>query len=273
LHVRCCVGMGGYASVPGVLAARACGIPVVLLEQNRIVGRANRLLAPLSSYLCTSYPDTTGLPVGRRAVWTGNPVRTAFLELRSSFTTRPVDGLKQVLVLGGSQGAAVLDRVITGALPKIARLRLPVRFVHAAGPRWEEVARAYKRWKIPAQVAPFFNDVASHLAGAAIAFARAGGCTVAELLVLGVPAVLVPYPAAADRHQHANARYVEEHGAGLYCDQERFTEAGVVETLCELCRNPQRWEARAERAWRLGVPEAAERVVKLLLELSRRGAS
>ena len=264
--VKKCLGLGGYASLPGVLAALCAGIPVILLEQNRIVGRANRVLSRFASLICLSFPDSAPLSSRRNAIWTGNPVRSSFLRLRcfrsERFSSKPV----QVAILGGSQGAMWIDRTVVGALGKISKLNLPVRFIHVAGPRWREVKRAYRSFSVPAVVAPFFQDIADRIADCALAFSRAGGCSIAELLVLGIPAVLIPYPGAKDGHQLANAQYVHAHDAGLCCKQEDFTPERLLSVLLEVCNSPERWRVRALNAYKLAVPEAASKVADLVID-------
>jgi UDP-N-acetylglucosamine--N-acetylmuramyl-(pentapeptide) pyrophosphoryl-undecaprenol N-acetylglucosamine transferase len=260
-----CVGLGGYLSLPGVAAARMAGVPTVLLEQNCVPGRVNRLLAPVATCVCTSFAGPEARLRARRVVCTGNPVRADFARLRADPRRRPVRPWRTVAVLGGSQGAQALNDAVVQALPAVARLGAPVRFVHAAGPGHERIARAYARWGLGAAVAPFFTDIAERIAGADLALCRAGGSTLAELLVLGVPAVLVPYPGSRDGHQEANAQHVAARGGGVVCRQRDLTGNTVAGYVRELVNHGDRWQKRARAAYRMGRPEASRAVAEVVL--------
>lgn len=163
-----CVGLGGYVSLPGVTAAALCGVRVVLLEQNAVAGRVNRLLAPFVSCVCTAFPRTQGLERARRVVCTGNPVRAEFLSppVQMSGAGSGSRSRHTIAVLGGSQGARVLNETMRFALPALSTLRVNLRVVHAAGADAEDMAREYRRWGVAAQTAPFFEDIAARIAGA-----------------------------------------------------------------------------------------------------------
>ncbi len=258
-----CFGLGGYLSLPGVLAARSCGVPVVLLEQNRIPGRVNRLMAPFAACVCTSYPQSGRTLRSRHVVYTGNPVRRAFVRRRVDPRQRPARAWRKVAVLGGSQGANRLNRVLLDALPELTAERASLRFVHAAGSDCADVSLGYRRLGFSAEVAPFFPDIAERISDADVAVCRAGGSTLAELLVLGVPALLVPYPGSKDGHQLANARFVSDQGAGVLCAQESFDGPAVVRYLRDVVCDGAGWKARAQAAYRLGRPTAARTVAAI----------
>jgi UDP-N-acetylglucosamine--N-acetylmuramyl-(pentapeptide) pyrophosphoryl-undecaprenol N-acetylglucosamine transferase len=263
LRPDACLGLGGYVSLPGIAAALLAGARVVVLEQNAVAGRVNRLLAPFVECVCTAFPETAGLSRARRVVWTGTPVREEFVRLRPPTPVRPERARTTIAVLGGSQGARALNEAMLAALPQLAALRMPLRIVHAAGPDADEVARGYARWGIAAETAAFFPDIAERIRDADLAVARAGGSTLAELAVLGIPAVLVPYPYAQDGHQAANAAWAARQGAAAAYDQRAFGPEVVVAAVRSLATDARTWAARARRAWEIGRPDAARAVARV----------
>ncbi|MHB8899178.1 MAG: UDP-N-acetylglucosamine--N-acetylmuramyl-(pentapeptide) pyrophosphoryl-undecaprenol N-acetylglucosamine transferase, partial [Thermoguttaceae bacterium] len=237
--VRVVVGLGGYASVPMARAALRRRIPLVLLEQNAVPGRATRWLAPGAEVLCSAFAEA-GHYLPRHCHWrlTGNPVRESFLAVASGPATRekaerafhgahrhgglrhpwpplpavsgaaeaveapPVQRPRQLVVLGGSRGAHWLNTNVPLALAEIRKHLQGWRVVHQAGSDDHQATAAiYRRLEIDAIVQPFISDLARTLAASDAVVCRAGGSTLAELAVCGVPAVLVPYPHAADDHQ------------------------------------------------------------------------
>jgi UDP-N-acetylglucosamine--N-acetylmuramyl-(pentapeptide) pyrophosphoryl-undecaprenol N-acetylglucosamine transferase len=271
------VGFGGYPSVPPLIAARtiwAGSRPVTVLhEQNAVLGRANRLLAPRADLLALSYAETANVPPGCRSEVVGNPVRPALAALAGQgFPEMPADGgAIRLLVLGGSLGARVFADVVPGAvaaLPEGLRARLLV----AQQCRPEDLNRtraAYAEAGVPAELSPFFPDVAGRLATAHLVVARAGASTVAELACAGRPAVLVPLPHAIDDHQTANARALEEAGAAWVVPQPGFTPAMLSQRLAALLPDPAGLARAAASAARLGRPQAAQTLADHLLSLVR----
>ena len=237
------VGFGGYPCVPPIAAAKLFGpkTPIILHEQNAVLGRANRSLARRVTCLALSAEGTTRVPSGVRTIVTGNPVRPAIAALADAPYDAPLaDGPINLLVTGGSLGAKVLSDIVPQAviaLPPALRLRL--RVVQQA--RKEDAARvrtAYEGAGIAAEVAPFFTDMAQRLADAHLVIARAGASTTAELTVAGRPALLVPLPSAIDDHQTANAAILERAGAAWVLPQPRFTADAVTAQLTALLSDP-----------------------------------
>jgi UDP-N-acetylglucosamine--N-acetylmuramyl-(pentapeptide) pyrophosphoryl-undecaprenol N-acetylglucosamine transferase len=256
------IGFGGYPSVPPVVAARLArlGVPVILHEQNAVLGRANRALAGSATTLALSFAGTTRLPSGTRTVITGNPVRPPIAALASTPYAAPEpDGSINLLVTGGSLGARVLSEVVPAALlmlPEELRHRLHV--VQQA--RAEDAAAvriAYAGAGITAEVAPFFTDMASHLAAAHLVIARAGASTVAELAVVGRPAILVPLPHAIDDHQTANAAALARAGAAWTMRQPEFTAPALAARLASLFGADATLAVAAEAAHHEGRSDAA----------------
>lgn len=264
-RARLLVGFGGYPSVPPVLAARLLGVPVILVEQNAVLGRANQRLARLARVIATAFPEVAHLSADRHR-FTGIPVRPRVVEARA-VPYRPSENEDpfRLLVFGGSQGAHVFAEVVPAAcalLPPNLRRRL--RVVQQARPEDAAAVRtAYADQGIAAEVAPFFDDLPARMADSHLVIARAGASTIAEVLTIGRPAVLVPYPHAMDDHQTANAQAVDAAGAAWLMPQPAFTAealAGRLETLLTL---PACAAARAETAHGLGRPDGAERLADL----------
>ena len=270
------VGFGGYPSVPTMLAAARLGLPSVIHEQNAVLGRANRLLAPRASRIATGFPVTAGLrPADRgRAVHTGNPVRPAILAAGETPYRPPVpEGSIVLLILGGSQGAHIMSEIVPPALallPEGLRARLAV--AHQARPEdLDGATAAYRAAGIAAEVRSFFADVPERLARAHLAICRAGASTIAELAVCGRPAVLVPYPHATDDHQSANARAFAEAGAGWVVAQSALDPEGLAARLSQLFGDGAALAAAAGQARRFGRPEAARHLADLALALVPEG--
>ncbi len=263
------IGFGGYSSVPTVLAATRQHISSVLHEQNALVGRANRFLAPRVSRIAISFPSVEGLKAAdtARVVVTGNPVRPEIVAQRAAPYPATADTLN-LLVTGGSQGARILSAVIPAALARLpAEIKNRLKLMQQARPEdLEQVRDAYRRGAINAEVAPFFHDLSARLARAHLVIARAGASTVAELCVVGRPAILVPYAHAADDHQTVNARALGEAGAAWVMAENAFTPEALTDRLGALFAAPDTLAAAAGAARALGRPDAGERLADLVVD-------
>ena len=263
------VGFGGYASIPTMMAAGLARIPTVLHEQNAILGRANRLLAHRARAIAVSFPESRGIPAraSGKVTHTGMPVRSNILDVRDipypSFTDgRPLN----ILVLGGSQGARILSDVIPDAIGKLSdSLKGRVRIIQQCRPEdLEQVRGRYKYLNVDAELASFFDDVPARLAAAHLVISRSGASTVAELLTVGRPAMLVPYRHAIDDHQSLNAHAVDEVGAGWLIPEVDFTSDSLASRLESMFGMPMILEKAAEAARRAGRPDATERLASLV---------
>lgn len=258
---------GGYASVPAAIAAGLSRVPVLVHEQNAVFGRANRLTARFADVLALSFERTTGLPSGPvRRLLTGNPTRPEFVGTAPA----PAAERFRVLVLGGSQGARVFSDVVPAAVALLpAELRARLSLAQQCRPEdLDRVRAAYAGSDGEVELATFFADVPERMAGCDLLVSRSGASTVAEVLALGRPSLLVPYLHAADDHQTANAAALAEAGAAVLVPQPELTAERLAAELAALMRERARLAAMAERARALAKPDAVDRLVEAVLALA-----
>lgn len=259
------LGMGGFVTGPGGLMAGLLRIPLVIQEQNAIPGLTNRLLSRFATRVFEAFPGSFGGDLG--AETSGNPVRAEIVELPAPterFATR--SGALRLLVLGGSLGARVLNRLVPQALALLPpQTRPEVR--HQAGERlFDEAVAAYREAGVTADVKPFEKDMADAYGWADLVICRAGALTISELAAAGVGAILVPYPHAVDDHQTHNARFLVEAGAAQLQPQRELTAESLAATLESLCDDRPGLLHMAEAARRVAVPDAAAVVGRACLE-------
>lgn len=264
------VGFGGYAAFPTMFAAQQLKIPTLVHEQNAVLGRANRALAPGIKRIATSFDKVRF--VGRhsnRAVFTGMPVRPAVAAMRQK-PYPALDGKIRLLVIGGSQGARVLSEVVPVALARLPEaLRGRLQVSQQCRPEDIELVRAaYAGTGIDVTLQSFFDDVPERLAAAHLVIARSGASTVSELTAVGRPAILVPYPHATDDHQTDNAKAVEAAGAAWLVPQPEFTVETLSARLEALLSQPEELATAAGRARAAGVPDAASRLADIVAALA-----
>lgn len=266
LWPRAVLGMGGFVTGPGGLAAWLLARPLILHEQNAIGGLTNRLLRPLARRVLCGFP---GVFAGAKAQWIGNPVRAEIAALAPP-ATRLADrsGPMRLLVLGGSRGAVALNELLPPALAAMAPTWRPqVRHQTGAGNE-EATAVLYQQHGVRAQITPFIDDMAAAYAWADLVFCRAGALTLAELTAAGVAAVLVPYPHAVDDHQTANARHLVEAKAALLAPQHALTPGSLARRLEALAADRAALLEMARAARRLGKPAAAGVAADACLEVA-----
>ena len=273
LQPRAVIGFGGYASVPGVLAAQRLGLPTLLHEQNAVMGRANRLLAKRAKAIALSFPKTLNLPAGcaARSRRTGNPVRPAVAALASQPYVAP-DGRSPLLLLvfGGSQGAKVFNELVPAAvagLPLELRQRLTL-VQQVRGPEAEKVAAAYRAAGVSATLAPFFADLPEHLARASLVLCRSGASSVMELAAAGRPALLVPYPFAADDHQRVNAQQLAEAGGAWVLPQGTLQPTDLTQILATRLGDAEGLMKAARAARHFARDDAAASLANLVEEVA-----
>ncbi|MGE0482793.1 MAG: undecaprenyldiphospho-muramoylpentapeptide beta-N-acetylglucosaminyltransferase [Gammaproteobacteria bacterium] len=261
------LGMGGFVSGPGGVAAWLCRRPLVIHEQNAIAGLTNRLLARIARRVLEAFPGT--FPAAVSAVETGNPVRAAISEL---VPTSPSEARgTRVLVFGGSRGARALNELVPRALAASKVSGLRVR--HQCGIADVEATRArYAELGIDdVVVQAYIDDMPAAYAEAELVISRAGATSIAEIAACGVAAVLVPYPYAVDDHQTANARFLSDHDGAVLAPEETIAGPAFAETIAGLLRDPARRARLAANARGMARPRAATEVARICLEVASAG--
>ena len=267
------VGFGGYPTVPPVLASTLKRIPTLIHEQNAVMGRANKLLAPRVRAIATTFDGVLDRDqkLRSKATRTGNPVRPAVIAAAAvPYDVPEMAGALRLVVFGGSQGARIMSDIVPPAIERLdPHLHMRLAIVQQA--REEDVARVkeiYARVKVKAEVAPFFTDLPMRIAASHLVIARSGASTVAELAAIGRPAILVPLPHALDQDQMANAAVLEQAGGALRLRQEEFSPDRLAAEISALASAPQKLVAMAAAARSQGALDAAERLADLVLRVA-----
>ena len=258
------LGMGGYVSAPGGVAAWLTRVPIVLHEQNAIAGMSNRWLAKIANRVLTGFPDV--LPKG---IWVGNPVRQTMTQVeppQSRYARR--EGPLRLLVVGGSLGALALNEVVPDAIGRMTESARPV-VVHQSGQAHIEALRdRYEQQQVPAQCVAFIDDIASAMAQADLMICRAGAMTVSEVAAAGVAALFVPFPFAVDDHQTANARYLVDQDAAILRQQSELAVDWLARWLA--VQNREDLETYAVRARQFAKTNAANEIAQHCVDCMRR---
>jgi UDP-N-acetylglucosamine--N-acetylmuramyl-(pentapeptide) pyrophosphoryl-undecaprenol N-acetylglucosamine transferase len=259
------LGMGGYVSFPGAMMASLFNRPLAIHEQNSVAGLANRVLAKLADRVMTTFPSAFGEATA--VIWTGNPVREEIVAMappENRYAARA--GQLRVLVMGGSQGAQMLNNAVPEALTRMEPAARP-RVLHQAGAKHlDTVLASYRENGVSAEVVPFIDDIAARYAETDLIVCRAGATTIAEIAAAGIASVLVPYPHAVDDHQTINARFLADRGAALLIPQPELTPQRLAEAFSGLTR--ERLLAMAQSARAAGKPEATRAVAKVCIDLA-----
>ncbi len=262
------VGFGGYPSVPVMLAARLARLPTAIIEQNAVVGRANRLVMNQVRRIAAAFPIARFAPKDRtKIVLTGNPLRPEVTALWGApYPSLQPDGPLRVLVFGGSQGARVFSETVPAAITQLGHdLKLRLSIVQQCRAEDIETVRAiYANAEIRAELKPFFADLPQRMAEAHLVIGRSGAGTVAELMAIGRPAILVPLPHAMDDHQTANAQILSRAGAGWLVSQPDLTPDSLARMLTEIFAHPADLADRAAAAHALATPAAAEKLADVV---------
>jgi UDP-N-acetylglucosamine--N-acetylmuramyl-(pentapeptide) pyrophosphoryl-undecaprenol N-acetylglucosamine transferase len=271
---RVVVGFGGYPSAPALVGAILDRRPTVIHEQNAVMGRAKRFLAPHVTRIACAFPTLLKAPakVAGRAVVVGNPVRPAIRALADLPYTPPgEEGPLRLLVTGGSQGARLLSELApqaVAALPEALRQRLVVQ-QQTRAESMEGARRTYRNAVVDAEIAPFFRDLASRLGAAHLVIGRSGAGSVCEFAVAGKPSILVPLAIALDDDQGQNAKLLADAGAAEVARESQLTVASLASALEKLLTNPQRLARMAAAARSVAIPDAAERLADVVEETAR----
>jgi UDP-N-acetylglucosamine--N-acetylmuramyl-(pentapeptide) pyrophosphoryl-undecaprenol N-acetylglucosamine transferase len=261
------VGVGGYASGPVVLMARLMGVKTAILEQNSLPGLANKILGRFVHAVFLAFAETRRFFKPEKILMTGNPIRRDIrLALQAAGaageTASSAERRLRLFVFGGSQGAAALNDIVADAAGVLAGRGVAVDVVHQTGDAHLEATRArYVAAGVAADLRPFIADMAAEYRRADLVIARAGATTVAELGVVGRPAILVPYPFAADNHQEVNAREMTQAGAALMFRQTELTAEKLADAVADLATHPERLAQMGSAMKALGKPQAAAAIL------------
>ena len=268
------IGFGGYPSIPPMIAAILRRMPRIIHEQNGVMGRANKALAPHMTSVAVTLPHPVGLPpkAEHKQSHIGNPVRPDVVKQAKAKYESPEEGGDiNLLVFGGSQGATILSDVVpdaVGLLPDELRSRIRV-CQQARSEDLDRVRDAYGSMDVMAVVEDFFNDMPERMAAAHLIISRSGASTVCELMVMGRPAILVPLPQALDGDQAANATYLVEEGGAWLMPQSEMTPDNLSATLRKLFLDPAALAGAAHSARELGRPRAAQDLADLVENLAQ----
>jgi UDP-N-acetylglucosamine--N-acetylmuramyl-(pentapeptide) pyrophosphoryl-undecaprenol N-acetylglucosamine transferase len=264
------ISVGGYAAGPFTMLSSVRGVPTALMEQNSVPGMTNKLLGRVVDRAFLTFESSAKFFDGVRCDVVGNPVRRDLLELAEVFTYEaPEEGEPfNILVIGGSGGAASLNGDLPAALVGLEELGSHVRVRHQCGRgRQDELAGRYDGFRGEVEVTEFIDDMAAAYDWCDLLICRAGASTIAEVLVLGIPAVYVPFPGAADDHQTKNAREIAEAGAGVTIPDDEIGSARATRLLAGLIRNPVSLENLSRKARSMGRPNAARCVAEACLDM------
>ena len=256
------LGFGGFASGPGGLMSWFHRKPLVIHEQNRVPGTTNRILKQLATRVLEAFPKSFSADVGAKC--TGNPLRKG---LRSGQKIQQSPE-RNILILGGSLGAKVLNECVPMAL-HVVQKEVAINVIHQAGEKTIDVAkRQYKTASVKADVTSFIDDMEGAYSWADIVICRAGAMTISEVAVMGLPSILVPLPSAIDDHQTKNAEYLSVEGGAVHLPEKSLTSDVLAGELLELLKDPERLIDMGEKATKLSMPEATSTVANQCLEVA-----
>ena len=260
------LGVGGYVSAPCVLAANLMGIPVVIQEQNSIPGLANRMLAKTSDRIYVSFPQTINCFMAKKTVYTGNPVRKGIIEASKKTKNKSSDNFT-VFIVGGSQGASSINKAIIDALEHLDKHK--ITFIHQSGSEDETMLKnAYNQKNIQADVQSFFHDMITPYLKSDLIICRAGATTVAELSIMGKPAIFIPFPHAADDHQVKNAQAVVDAGGAEMIVENQLNGYLLADRIRFFADNSGALETMHHKSLAFAHPEAAYQIARDCYQLS-----
>jgi UDP-N-acetylglucosamine--N-acetylmuramyl-(pentapeptide) pyrophosphoryl-undecaprenol N-acetylglucosamine transferase len=265
-HPQIVIGVGGYASGPAVLAACFMGIPTAIAEQNAVPGITNRILGKFADKIFVTYTQTQSWFSSSRVILSGNPVRAAFAGTPSK--NKAEKDFRQLLIFGGSQGAAAINKGVMEMLPELQRMKTKVCVLHQTGAKEvQSVREAYAHYGIPADVTPFIVDMAGAYAQADLIICRAGATSLAEITTAGKAPILIPFPWAADDHQTKNAQTLAAAGAAIMINEKELTGKKLFAVVESLLSDEKKLKQMEENSARLGNIYAAATIVDVCLKL------
>jgi UDP-N-acetylglucosamine--N-acetylmuramyl-(pentapeptide) pyrophosphoryl-undecaprenol N-acetylglucosamine transferase len=250
---------GGYISAPAIIAARSLGLPAILHESNALPGKVTRFLSGWCSAVALGFAEAAQHLPKATTEWVGTPVRDSFLQLTPLQEIPVVDDAPLIVVMGGSQGAVALNKMVRQAAT--SWLEAGAWVVHLVG-QTDPDAQAFSHpHYLPL---PFFENMAGLLQRADLCISRSGASSLTELGITGTPSILVPYPFAAEDHQTINAQVFAKAGASKLYQQKDLTQERLAEIVLKLLNNPEELQRMGERAMQLSVPDSTEQLAELI---------
>jgi len=265
------VGTGGYVSLGPVISAKLLSIPVMIMEQNSVPGRTNRLLGHIADAVCITYQESMARFPRNKVYLTGNPVREKVLRGSKTSALRLFslrEDLFTVFVFGGSSGATSINRAVVDGLQYLLDLKGEIQFLHQTGERdFEFVRDSYRSYGFEGTVTPYIYQMPEAYAVADIVVSRAGATTIAELCATGKPAILIPYPHAAGNHQEMNARRLAELGAALMIKDSELSGKRLADEIIRLFNDGEFRNFIRKKAIGFGKPDAVRKIADIGLSL------
>ena len=261
------IGVGGYASGPAVITAWLMGIPTAIAEQNALAGNTNLILGKFVKKVFLTYEQSRAGFAPEKVIMTGNPVRAAFAEGLADSAARKQG--RQILIFGGSQGAAAINRTIVAMMPLLEKLKEGFRIIHQTGENdFDMVREAYKQHGIVAQVSPFIVDMVAAYATSDLIICRAGATSLAEITAAGRASILIPFPWAANDHQTLNAQAMVEAGAALMIKESDLMPENLFSMVEALLTDEQKLKTMEAQSRKLGRLDAAARIADACTQLA-----
>jgi UDP-N-acetylglucosamine--N-acetylmuramyl-(pentapeptide) pyrophosphoryl-undecaprenol N-acetylglucosamine transferase len=258
------IGVGGYSSGPPVLAAALMGIPALLQEQNASPGLTNRILGRFVNKVAAGFEEARAY-FGSKTIVTGNPVRADFARVLPKEKGAPFT----ILIFGGSQGAQAINAAVVAAAKNLPDGSTAIRWIHQTGEHdFDHVRADYLAAGVPADVRPFFDDMAQQFARADLLICRAGAITLAEICAAGKAAILIPFPQATDDHQRKNAEALVQANAAELILQQNLNGPGLAQRILYYYEHPAALKTMEQNSRALGKPDATERIVNLVAQLA-----
>jgi UDP-N-acetylglucosamine--N-acetylmuramyl-(pentapeptide) pyrophosphoryl-undecaprenol N-acetylglucosamine transferase len=268
------IGLGGYASFSPVLVGSFLSIPTVIMEQNTVPGLANRILSRVVDIVCATYHESMAFFPKDKTYITGNPVRQGILTAQKE-PAYELFGLERgrftVFVFGGSRGARKINNAVCNVFNYLHDIRGKIQFLHQTGKDdYETVRETYRKWEFKGTLAPFIHRMSEAYAVADLVISRAGATTLAELTAVGKASLLIPYPHAAGHHQEQNAQRLSEMGAARIIPDDELDGETLAHQVRELYENPGIRTEMARSCRSVGRPDAAQKVVEIVMSLIKR---
>ena len=260
------IGVGGYASGPVVVAASMMRKPTAIAEQNAMPGITNRILSRFANLIFVTYAQTQEWFPQSKVMVSGNPIRKVFAVRRAG---AKVKQYRQLLIFGGSQGAAAINKNVIAMMPQLQKMKDKLHVLHQTGDRELEIVKqAYKQYGLEVQVTPFIINMADAYAQADLIICRAGATSIAEITAAGKAAILIPFPFAANDHQTKNAEVLDSAGAAVIIKEHELTGENLFGVIDDLLSNRKKLLQMEEASAKLGNIKAAAKIVDACMELA-----